>query len=616
MAEGLLGGMLGGEEDRPQSDDVRAVAFAAAVAANLSNHNAEVAAKTATFLHEQTRLLKTQRKAAEAEYQYFEEEWGPRLLGLRLRAAFHLLAALVATVIGAGAVIMIVDAVRSRSVVIDQFEAPPALAVSGLNGTVVAAGLLDVLTRIQAATRSSAEHRAISNAWTNDIAIELPETGISIGQLQRVLKARFGHDQHVDGDLVQTKAGGLVLTVRGNGILPQSFADSAGDLDKLLTQAGEYVYGQSQPGLFVAYLINNRRHDEAITFARSSYPTANPGERPYILNYWANALNYKGGPDGLREALPFYREAIRLRPDYWAAYNNVMSVLLSLGDEEGAVRVGKEMMKRAGGRPGRAPEDMYANFDSAVYDLRTVRAGSISDMESHGGIGTLGSANGAENLGVAVTEAQLHDPDSAAMRLKVTPVDNKNSADVAESATAQASLAEELGDLKTAAEQWDRFAAAYSDPTVSTLNPSAICSAAMTYEKTGQHSKADASLEAVGTFTFVDCFRFRGDVLDLRGDWVGAQQWYAKAVNLAPSVPSGYYSWGVALAKHGDLDGAAEKLEEANRRGPHWADPLKAWGDVLVKQHKTRQAIKKYDEALEYAPHWKDLAATRDALKR
>jgi hypothetical protein len=36
------------------------------------------------------------------------------------------------------------------------------------------------------------------------------------------------------------------------GILPKTFAEKAAYLDKLLTQAGEYVYGQSQPGLWAA----------------------------------------------------------------------------------------------------------------------------------------------------------------------------------------------------------------------------------------------------------------------------------------------------------------------------------------------------------------------------
>jgi len=162
----------------------------------------------------------------------------------------------------------------------------------------------------------------------------------------------------------------------------------------------------------------------------------------------------------------------------------------------------------------------------------------------------------------------------------------------------------------------DLKAAAYANPTVSTAVPQYICFAAPTYEKTGQPAKTEAALNAVGTLTLVDCYRFRGDVLDERGDWVGAQAWYAKAVKLGPSVPSGYYSWGVALAKHVDLDGAAAKLQEANHKGPHWADPLKAWGDVLVKQGKTTEALAKYDEALRYAPHWAALNEARETLAK
>jgi tetratricopeptide (TPR) repeat protein len=138
----------------------------------------------------------------------------------------------------------------------------------------------------------------------------------------------------------------------------------------------------------------------------------------------------------------------------------------------------------------------------------------------------------------------------------------------------------------------------------------------VTYEKTGHPAKADAALKAVGNLTFVDCYRLRGDVLDLRGDWSGAQEWYTKAVKLGPSIPSGYYSWGVALAKHGDLEGAAVKLKDANQKGPHWADPLKAWGDVLVKQGHPKEALTKYDEALKYAPNWASLKAAREAAKQ
>ena len=186
----------------------------------------------------------------------------------------------------------------------------------------------------------------------------------------------------------------------------------------------------------------------------------------------------------------------------------------------------------------------------------------------------------------------MHDVEAATLRLRTTPVDEKNP-----------------GDVAAAAKEWDAFVVAYADPAVSTSNPPYICFAAVSYEKTGQPGKADAALNAVGNLTFVDCYRFRGDVLELRGDWAGAQDWYAKAVKLAPSIPSGYYSWGLALAKHGDLEGATAKLKEANQKSPHWADPLKAWGDVLVKQGKSQEALK-------FAPNWKELKQVREAITK
>lgn len=90
----------------------------------------------------------------------------------------------------------------------------------------------------------------------------------------------------------------------------------------------------------------------------------------------------------------------------------------------------------------------------------------------------------------------------------------------------------------------------------------------------------------------MDCYRFRADILDGRGNWAGAQKAYAEAVALAPDLPAGYHSWGVARVKHGDLNGAAAKFAEANQRGPHWADPLKEWGDVLAKQGETKKSAR------------------------
>jgi hypothetical protein len=232
-------------------------AFAAAVAARLSGNDPEVARDTSAFLKKQAQLLEIQAEHLKDEHALRlahlrgqRREGTLRRTGIRIRIAFQLFVAIVAACIGVVVLVMVRDAVASRSVVIDTFDIAPNLSAQVPSGKIVAAGLLDVLTRIQAATRSSAAHRNLSNAWTNDIAIEVPETGISIGELERMLKTRFGHDQHIDGDLVKTRNGGLALTARGNGILPKTLTDETSDLDKLLTQVGEYVYGQSQPGLW------------------------------------------------------------------------------------------------------------------------------------------------------------------------------------------------------------------------------------------------------------------------------------------------------------------------------------------------------------------------------
>ena len=627
MPEDMLGKIFGEEEERPEVEAPQALAvaeaFASAVAAIASRQDPGVARKTETFLDHQSRLLKIQA-------DHLKDEHALRLAGLReqaidgrlrrtsarIRIASQLVVALIAGALAIFLLLAVSDAIGSRSVVIDPFETPASLQADGVTGKTAAAGLLDVLVGIQAATHANAKARALSNAWTNQIEIEVPETGVSIAQIERILRARFGHDQHIGGDLVRTPQGGLALTVRGAGIAPQTFTGPADGLGKLLTQAGEYVYGQSQPGLWAPYLTAHGRADEAIAFAKSAYVSADPADRPYLLNAWGNALTFKAADGAIQQALPLWREAVRLKPDYWTPYNNIMFALDGLGDEEGSVQVAEQMKRAAGGRPGRAPEIMYQNYDAAVGDLQTLRAETLVDMRAHGGIGTTASEVGAENLLLAGIEAQLHDADSAALRLQTTPVDPTSLTDVAAAAIARALLAQDRGDLQAAAGAWDDFAAAYAHPVVSAANPQQICAAAPAYQQTGQAVKADAALIPASKLTYVDCFRFHGDVLDLRGDWPGAQAWYAKTVKLAPSLPQGYYSWGLALARHGDLAGAAAQFRDANRKGPHWADPLKAWGDVLGRQGRWRAAVAKYDDAVRYAPAWTLLRQARAAAAR
>jgi tetratricopeptide (TPR) repeat protein len=620
MAEGMLGGILGGGEEKPEVEAPEALAsaeaFAAAVAAKLAGNDPGVARKTETFLDKQAQLLETQNthlkdehalRVAHLRNQLREEK--VRRFGLRLRVGFQLFLALVGTVIGIGGAVMIYDAFTSRRVVIEPFHAPPGLAAHGIDGTVIASGLLDQLSRLQDATRSSFTARGLSGAWTGNIKLEVPETGVSIGEISRLLKERFGHDVHIDGDLVETPAGGLALTVRGNGVPPKTFSRSATELEKLTVEAAEYVYSQSQPARWAAYLVQVNRYEEAIAFCRTAIASADPAERPRLLNGWALAIQTTGG--STREALALYRAAVKLQPDFWVAHSNIMNSLMVLGDEEGAWRAGEDMRTAAGGRPGRAPETYYGNWDYLTWNLQPSLDGLVADAEANSGGGTGGGAAGPV---IADIQARLHDPEAADLALKTTKEDPHDPTIAALTHFVRGWLAAAAGDAAKAATEMEAFGNAYADPAESSNNPGFNCWIAAAAEAAGHPDKADAVLKTGGTF--VDCYRFRADILDGRGDWPGAQKAYADAVALAPDLPAAYYSWGVALAKHGDLDGATAKLKDSNQRGPHWADPLKAWGDVLVKQGKIKDALAKYDEALKYAPNWKQLKDVREAAAK
>jgi tetratricopeptide (TPR) repeat protein len=619
MAQGLLGGILGGDE-KPEVEASEALAgaeaFAAAIAAKLAGSDPDVARDTSAFLKKQAQLLETQNNHLKEEHalrvahlrnQLREEK--VRRFGLRLRVGFQLFIALVATVFGIGVAILIRDAVTSRRVVIEPIHAPPGLAARGIDGAVVAGGLLDELTRMQDATRSSAAARGLSGGWADNIKLEVPETGVSIGEIARLLRERFGHDVHIGGDLIETPTGGLVLAVRGNGVPPKSFSRTATELEKLTAEAAEYVYSKSQPTRWATFLGNSGRDKEAIEFCRTAVASADPAERPGLLNAWGISIGNTGGSN--REALALFRAAVKLRPDYWVAHNNILNTLMDLGDEEGAWRAGEGMRTVAGGRPGQAREIYYANWDYLTWNLRAWLDAVVADAEANAGAGTFASAAGPI---VADIQVRLHDLEAADLALKTTKDDPHDPTIGAMTHFVRGRLAAETGDPARAAMEMEAYGAAYADPAVSSNNPGYNCWIAPAEEAARHPDKTEALLKTAGTF--VDCYRFRADILDGRGDWPGAQKAYADAVALAPDLPAAYYSWGVALARHSDLAGAEARFKDANQKGPHWADPLKTWGDVLVKQGKTRDALVKYDEALKYAPNWKQLKEAREQASK
>lgn len=627
MADDLLDGVLGGEEKEPESAAPEAAAgaeaFAAAVAARLSAGDPGVARKTEIFLDEQAQLLATQRQHLHDEHALRLEHLahqrhllrGQRL-GQALRITFQLAIALFVILVGIGIALMLHDALTSHSVVIDAFDAPAALAARGVTGTVVASDVLDELTRLEDATRidrdALGEKRSLSNGWSSEVKVDVPETGISLGELSRLLEARLGRDLHIGGDLVETDQGGLALTVRGTGISPRTFTGDTGDLDRLVVGAAQYVYARFQPFLWVTYLEQANRCPEAIAFVKSAYASADDHNRAAFLTIWGFCELVTGtAPDSIRSNDELDREAIELDPEDWNAYENLAYGLATLGDEEDAWHVGKALHRAADARRVQPPAEYLLPWEDATGNLQAERDALDTNAVMNRGIGTTLSGS---SLIIARIDVQLHDPTAAALILRTLDAAAQNSLTSAGIHFVRALLAKETGETAQAAMEMEAYETVPTNLRFATAQlTDSECWVAPIEEAAGHPGRADAILANPAAAQFVSCRRFRGDILDHRGDWAGAQQAYAAAVALAPDLPAGYYSWGVALARHGDLAGALAKLQAANQRGPHWADPLKAWGDVLVTQGRWKDALAKYDEALKYAPNWEALKVARDA---
>jgi hypothetical protein len=196
MTEGLLGGILGEEDEKPEVEATAmlasADAFAAAVAAKLAGNDPGVARKTEDFLVEQTELLKVQKEHLKDEHaarlqllRGQAREVDIRRFGLRLRVGFQIFLVILATAVGIGLLVMIRDAIDDHGLVVEAFSVPPDLARNGLTGEVVATRFLDKLQAMQTATTSERPADSYQYNWGSDIKVEIPETGLSLREFSK-----------------------------------------------------------------------------------------------------------------------------------------------------------------------------------------------------------------------------------------------------------------------------------------------------------------------------------------------------------------------------------------------------------------------------------------------
>ena len=182
--------------------------------------------------------LQLQMEEMRAEYPYKLSHFRLRRFSDWAKAAFEFSAGLLALAVAAGVAYLVWNAANRNDLVIDAFAVPPDLAARGLSGPVLAAKLSDRIAAMQAQTFSARAPRSYANGLAEGLKLEIPETGVSLSELDRFLREKLGRDQHIGGEMVQT-AKGIALTARVGSDGSATVTGDETDTDSLLQKLAE-----------------------------------------------------------------------------------------------------------------------------------------------------------------------------------------------------------------------------------------------------------------------------------------------------------------------------------------------------------------------------------------
>ena len=506
--------------------------------------------------------------------------------------------------IAAGLGYMIWDAANSNDLVIDAFAVPPDLAARGLSGPVVAAKLSDKIAAMQAQTVSQRAPKSYANGISDGLKLDIPETGVSLAELDRFLRAKLGHDLHIGGEIVET-AKGIALTARVGTDGSPTVTGAEADMDAMLQRLAEQVYRTTQPYRYTVWLEIQRRYAEAMAILKPLAASGAAGERAWAYDNWAVNTMLR---ESERAGLALLRRGLALDLDHYLLAANIAGSENRLGRAEESLRDFQAALAlvAAHGRdymlPGRIAGIEHA-FRSNIFRHQ----GALLEALEQNHLGMEAGAAGAGNLsqGISVRAdilaAALHEPAAARATLAESPPfigGNNLPADVP-------SLT-----IALAAQDWPAVLAAEKDfASMAALFPgfaedkATMADPPVALAHLGQFAAAEARLKDMPADCY-PCLRARAQVATLQKQDARADWWFARATAIGPSLPFAETEWGQALLERGDAAGAIAKFTIANQKGPHFADPLEGWGEALMAKNQSHLALAKFAEANKYAPNW------------
>ncbi len=567
--------------------------------------------------------LKRQAELAALQIEDLKREDAVRHWSLRihhisdvLKLGFELAAAAIVTIIVVFIGTAVWKAAHDDGLVIEAFNVPGDMAANGLTGQVIATQLQDRLAWMQAHADTIRAAGTFRNDWGNDIKVQIPDTGISIGEFYRYLAGWLGHETRISGE-VWRRGGGVAVSVRtGNGAAVV-FRGREAELDALVARAAEYVYGQTQPYRYTVFLGQQKnRSAEALAAVRALALYGPAEEKPWAYSRWGLALDNSGD---FKAALEKQRIAAKLNPELPHVFANLAEAEANFGHDEAELRDNTRALVLL-----RSPEAKQLAAYAVATDIPVTSAmiaeatgdftQALTLLPQVEAIQEYGNSHSSAPIMIDADLARDHDV-AGSMAVNREAVNAEFDAIRLTSTTDYSWDVPPLPKMMRAValDDWKAVRADLiatdglpeaGNPAVKPLLPVLTWPwLAYADARLGDFRAADVLIGKTPGDCYL-CVRMRGNILATEKNWNAASYWFADAIRQAPSIPFAYADWGAMLMAKGDLDGAIAKFTLANSAGPHFADPLEMWGEALIAKNRSDLALAKFAEAAKYAPNW------------
>jgi tetratricopeptide (TPR) repeat protein len=571
-----------------------------------------VAALAEAFLEEQTRLAKLQIENLQFENEKLEEQDKFEVSRLRwrrfndqMKGAIQIVVLALGALAVIGVVAIVWSAANDHALVVDSFSVPSDLAAQGETGAVIAAHVMDAVATMENQTTSFRAKSSYQNDWSNDIKVQIPDTGISVGDAYRLLVGWIGNETHISGEIVHAKIGYAVTVRVGSG---SSATLEGPDLAQLVDKSAEHIMDSTQPYLYSVWLSAMGRPDEGrrrmLELAESNGPAS---ERAWAYGGLANQE-----PD-YSLAKAYGEDAIRLKPDLVIAWGNLPTRDRGVGHDEAALKERETELALLSGRAGENVSReqlpfvrLAATADFALY--RGDYAGAAAFDRQALDVAGLTYRRSQVLSSLAFFLAEDHDLRAFRAVARQDEIFNVQGYGAGtyqfillNRVLAKCDAASQLDDWNMVVRTVDQLPKLLAGRAFPMMLPNAEL--AYAYARLGDSFKAHALIATTPPDCYL-CVRMRGKIRAAEHNWDSAAYWFAEAAKQGPSLPFADTDWGEMLLHRGDYDAAIAKFADASKKGPHFADPLEMWGEALMLKNRSDLALARFGEADKYAPNW------------